>query len=91
VYHAGVMTMATIAAWKSVAGIGLGALALLGFASMAIARTLAVWRTASFQEKENRRLAGLCPKCGYDLRGTPDRCPECGAMPQNRRASDPLV
>jgi hypothetical protein len=42
----------------------------------------ATWWVARLRRgRREVRGAGLCPSCGYDLRATTDRCPECGAVP----------
>jgi hypothetical protein len=39
------------------------------------------WATLLRQRRSHRLRPNLCPVCSYDLRATPDRCPECGAVP----------
>src|SRR5580700_7758427 len=34
-----------------------------------------------------RLYAGQCVGCGYDLRGSPGRCPECGMVPDKEQAA----
>jgi hypothetical protein len=50
----------------------------------------ALWFRMVVRERKRRR-EGFCPKCGYDLRATPQRCPECGELPAVRLPHNPAM
>ena len=50
----------------------------LGFGALPV-----VWLRRK-RRSDGDRVAGRCAQCGYDLRATPGRCPECGAVAESR-------
>ncbi|HEX4793374.1 MAG TPA: hypothetical protein VH370_06260 [Humisphaera sp.] len=44
-----------------------------------------IWIAAA-RRTSKRRLLHLCQVCGYDMRATPQRCPECGTAPSRSGA-----
>jgi hypothetical protein len=47
-------------------------------APVLLAAALPVVSLRSYRRRHSRITRDLCPRCRYDIRATPGRCPECG-------------
>ena len=48
------------------------------FLEVLLVLPLTWWSIKFVRQRRGANRKGLCATCGYDLRATPERCPECG-------------
>jgi hypothetical protein len=66
---------------KEICGLRMLATPLWMMAALFGATIMVTW--LPYRQVRRRRLHGLCVRCGYDLRGSPEKCPECGTVPKS--------
>jgi hypothetical protein len=65
----GILDIADGRWWTALLGLGFLAVYLVGLV-----------RARRWQQRQSRIDQGCCPQCGYDLRASRTRCPECGKL-----------
>ena|SRR5688572_4635328 len=66
------------------AGPDLHGLTIPYYAPVAVLAVLPLCTVLGHIRRAARRRRGSCAICGYDLRASPKRCPECGLVPTTR-------
>jgi hypothetical protein len=67
-------------AWES--GFGAWSLRIPLWHVLLLTLMVPVTHAIHIRKTRLRRTNNCCLKCGYDLRASPSRCPECGAIPE---------
>jgi hypothetical protein len=61
-----------------VRGVGVTVIAVPYWFLLALSLGSSLVLIRTIRRAAHVRALGLCPSCGYDLRASPDRYPECG-------------
>ena len=89
-----VMNRLGFARWNGVGIKSINGVPINGFSQHWITTNLPTWLPLALSmalpanwlydhlRRRHRGRSGVCEVCGYDLRATPDRCPECGSVPE---------
>jgi hypothetical protein len=68
----------------SVLGLGFAVGVMLGAFWLAVPMVVMAVLAGYLHRRDGRQrlrhVRGQCIKCGYDLRASPERCPECGTV-----------
>ena len=57
------------------------------YALLVLSAILPAWTALRWRYLRKRVRRGLCPACGYDLRASPEHCPECGTLAMPTKAA----